>query len=95
MVRTGISSCIMHTHVTHYYQSVYYWLYKDEGAMTSKTSFDPDDSSLSQIDVLSIMPLQTVSSLRSQIVNAEGSVCKFSSVQFFAPKMRNRGPQRV
>ena len=39
--------------------------------MASKTSFDPDDSSLGRIDTLSIAPPQTVSSLRSQIVKAE------------------------
>ncbi|EDR05864.1 uncharacterized protein LACBIDRAFT_329317 [Laccaria bicolor S238N-H82] len=51
---------------------VYYRLYEEEGAMTSKTSFDPDDSSLGHINTLSIAPPQTVSSLRSQIVKAEG-----------------------
>ncbi|EDR05869.1 uncharacterized protein LACBIDRAFT_329325 [Laccaria bicolor S238N-H82] len=51
---------------------VYYRLYEEEGAMTSKTSFDSDDSSLGRVDTLSIAPPQTVSSLRSQIVKAEG-----------------------
>ncbi|EDQ99085.1 uncharacterized protein LACBIDRAFT_335382 [Laccaria bicolor S238N-H82] len=51
---------------------VYYRLYEEEGAMASKTSFDPDDSSLGRIDTFSIVPPQTVSSLKSQIVKAEG-----------------------
>jgi hypothetical protein len=60
-VPMGISSFIVHTHVTHCYPSVYYWLYEEEGAMaSSKTSFDQDDSSLGRIDTLSIVPPQTV-----------------------------------
>ena len=42
--------------------------------MTSKTAFDTDDSSLGRIDTLSIAPPQTLASLRSQVMSAEGLV---------------------
>ena len=42
--------------------------------MTSKTAFDTDDSSLGRIDTLSIAPPQTLASLRSQVMKAEGLV---------------------
>lgn len=42
--------------------------------MTSKTAFNMDDSSLGRIDTLSIAPPQTLASLRSQVMKAEGLV---------------------
>lgn len=53
---------------------VHYYLYDEEGAMTSKTAFNTDDSFLGRIDTLSIAPPQTLASLRSQVMKAEGIV---------------------
>ena len=49
--------------------------------MTSTTAFDMDDSSLGRIDTLSVVPPQTLASLRSQVMKAEGLVNK--TVQLF------------
>lgn len=53
---------------------VHYRLYDEEGAMTSKTAFDMDDSSLGRIGMLSIAPPQTLASLRSLVMKIEGFV---------------------
>jgi hypothetical protein len=53
---------------------VYYRLYDEDGALASKMSFDPEDSSLGRIDTHSIAPPQTVSSIRSQVMKVEGFV---------------------
>ncbi|EDQ99912.1 uncharacterized protein LACBIDRAFT_334602 [Laccaria bicolor S238N-H82] len=52
----------------------HYRLYDEEGAMTSKTAFDMDDSSLGRIGMLSIAPPQTLASLRSLVMKIEGFV---------------------
>lgn len=52
----------------------HYRLYDEEGAMTSKTAFDMDDSSLGRIGMLSIAPSQTLASLRSLVMKIEGFV---------------------
>jgi len=39
--------------------------------MSSKTAFDMDDSSLGRIETLSIVPPQTLASLRSQVMTVE------------------------
>ena len=49
--------------------------------MISTTAFDMDDSSLGRIDTLSVVPPQTLASLRSQVMKAEGLVNK--TVQLF------------
>jgi len=41
------------------------------GEITSKTHFDKDDTSLGRVDVLSIAPPRTVSSLKSRLLKAE------------------------
>ena len=60
---------------------VYYRLYDEDGVLASKTSFDSEDSSLGCIDTLSIPPPQTVSSLSSRVMKAEGFVTR--TVQLF------------
>jgi hypothetical protein len=55
---------------------VYYRLYDEDGALASKMSFDPEDSSLGRIDTHSIAPPQTVSSLSFQVMKAEGFVTR-------------------
>jgi hypothetical protein len=68
MVRAITLSDVEHPHV----YLVYYRVYDDMGEMTSKTHFDEDDTSLGRVDVLSITPLRTVSSLKSRLLKAEG-----------------------
>jgi len=50
---------------------VYYRVYDDVGEITSKTHFDKDDTSLGRVDMLSIAPPRTVSSLKSRLLKAE------------------------
>jgi len=67
MVRAIISSVIERPHV----YLVYYRVYEDVGEITSKTHFNKDDTSLGRVDVLSIAPPRTVSSLKSRLLKAE------------------------
>jgi hypothetical protein len=50
---------------------VYYRLYSKEGALVSKTSFKRDEPSLGRINILSIKPPQTVTSLKARICGME------------------------
>ena len=50
---------------------VYYRLYSKEGALVSKTSFKKDEPSLGRINILSIVPPQTVASLQARIYGVE------------------------
>jgi hypothetical protein len=63
------------------FDSVYYRLYDEDGALASKMAFDPEDSSLGRINTHSIAPPQTVSSIRSQVMRVEGFVNRI--VQLF------------
>jgi len=58
------------SHKPHY---VHYHIYDKDGAITSKTSFDPDDKSLGRIDTLSIAPPHTVASIKARIVKLKVS----------------------
>jgi hypothetical protein len=60
-----VIGCVAHRYPVHYR------LYDEEGAMSSKTAFDMDDSSLGRIETLSIVPPQTLASLRSQVMTVE------------------------
>ena len=60
---------------------VYYRVYDDMGEITSKTHFDKDDTSLGRVDVFSIAPPRTVSSLKSCLLKAEN--CVGDDVQLF------------
>ena len=60
---------------------VYYRVYDDVGEITSKPHFDKDDTSLGQVDVLSIAPPCTVLSLKSRLLKAED--CLGDDVQLF------------
>lgn len=51
---------------------VCYRVYRTQGAIVLKTSFDPDDNLLGRIDRFSIAPPHNVSSLKSRIANIEG-----------------------
>lgn len=55
---------------------VYYRVYRTQGAIVSKNSFDPDDHCLGRIDKFSLAPPHNVSSLKSQIAKAEGGITK-------------------
>ena len=50
---------------------VYYRLYSRESALASKTSFKRDEPSFGRINVLSIKPPQTVTSLKAPIAKVE------------------------
>ena len=58
------------------YYLVYYRVYRKQGAIVSKTSFDPDDNFLGRIDKFSIAPPHNVSSLKSRIAKVEGGITK-------------------
>jgi hypothetical protein len=58
------------------FHSVYYRLYDEDGVLASKMSFDSEDSSMGRIETLSVPPPQTVSSLSSQVMKAEGFVAR-------------------
>lgn len=58
------------------YYIVYYRVYRTQGAMVSKTSFDPDDNFLGRIDKFSIAPPHNVFSLKSRIAKVEGGITK-------------------
>ena len=60
---------------------VYYRVYDDVGEITSKTHFDKDDASLGRVDVFSIAPPRTVSSLKSRLLKEED--CPGDDVQLF------------
>ena len=60
---------------------VYYRVYDDVGEITSKTHFDKDDTSLGRVDVFSIAPPRTVSSLRSRLLKA--AECLGDDAQLF------------
>ena len=66
--------------------SVHYHIYDKDGAITSKTSFSPDDKSLGRIDTLSIAPPHTVASVKARIVKAEG-VALAQKIQLFEDMM--------
>ncbi|EDR04421.1 uncharacterized protein LACBIDRAFT_295048 [Laccaria bicolor S238N-H82] len=51
---------------------VYYRIYDENGEVTSKMSFNEDDTSLGRIEILSIPPPHTVASLKSCITKSEG-----------------------
>ncbi|EDR08950.1 uncharacterized protein LACBIDRAFT_326590 [Laccaria bicolor S238N-H82] len=51
---------------------VHYRVYDESGEVTSKTSFDKDDTSLGRINILSVSPPHTVASLKACIAKAEG-----------------------
>ncbi|KIJ90360.1 hypothetical protein K443DRAFT_116699, partial [Laccaria amethystina LaAM-08-1] len=57
-------------------RSVYYRVYRTQGAIVLKTSSDPDDNYLGRIDKFSIAPPHNVSSLKSRIAKAEGGITK-------------------
>jgi hypothetical protein len=50
---------------------VHYRVYDESGELTSKTSFDKDDTSLGRIHILSVSPPHTVASLKACIAKAE------------------------
>ncbi|EDR09192.1 uncharacterized protein LACBIDRAFT_296570 [Laccaria bicolor S238N-H82] len=54
---------------THY---VYYRIYDENGEVTSKMSFNTDDTSLGRIETLSVPPPHAVASLKSCIIKSEG-----------------------
>ena len=56
----------------HWGHSVYYRVYDENGEVTSKMSFDKDDTSLGRIETLSVPPPHTVASLKSCITKSEG-----------------------
>ena len=60
---------------------VYYRVYDDMGEITSKMHFDKDDTPLGRVDVFSIAPPRTVSSLKSCLLKAED--CLGDDVQLF------------
>lgn len=66
--------------------SVHYHIYDKDGAIPSKTSFNPDDKSLGRIDTLSIAPPHTVASIKARIVKAEG-VASAQKTQLFEDMM--------
>ena len=51
--------------------SVYYLVYDDDGEIVSKTSFDENNPSLGRINILSVPPPHTVSSLKNRIIISE------------------------
>ncbi|EDR01802.1 uncharacterized protein LACBIDRAFT_295543 [Laccaria bicolor S238N-H82] len=53
-------------------QYVYYRLYDDDSEAVSKTSFDESDTSLGRIDIFTIPPPHTVTSLKDRLVHVEG-----------------------
>lgn len=71
------------SHKPHY---VHYHIYDKDGAIPSKTSFNPDDKSLGRIDTLSIAPPHTVASVKARIVKAEG-VASAQKIQLFEDMM--------
>ncbi|EDQ99237.1 uncharacterized protein LACBIDRAFT_335221 [Laccaria bicolor S238N-H82] len=52
---------------------IYYHVYGEEGKVNLRAPFDKRDISLGCIDTLSITPPRTVASLKSRIVNVEGT----------------------
>ena len=48
--------------------SVYYLVYDDDGEIVSKTSFDENNPSLGRVNILSVPPPHTVSSLKNRII---------------------------
>lgn len=67
---TDVSKDLSETH-TKDTRHVYYRVYDDMGEITSKTHFDKDDLSLGRVDVLSIAPPRTISSLMFRLLKAE------------------------
>ncbi|EDR00157.1 uncharacterized protein LACBIDRAFT_334388 [Laccaria bicolor S238N-H82] len=51
---------------------VHYRVYDENSEVTSKMSFDKDDTSLGHIEILSVPPPHTVASLKSCIIKSEG-----------------------
>ena len=51
--------------------SVHYRVYDNNSEVTSKTSFDETDTALGRVDVLSIPPPYSVSSLKRRLIAAE------------------------
>ena len=67
MVCTRTLSVVEHPHV----YLVYCRVHDDMGEITSKTRFDKDDASLGRVDVFSIAPPRTASSLKSRLLKEE------------------------
>ncbi|EDR06553.1 uncharacterized protein LACBIDRAFT_328793 [Laccaria bicolor S238N-H82] len=63
--------------------AVYYRLYKEEGAVASKTSFDSEEFSLGRINILSVAPPRTVARLKSRVMQAEGLSSFWYNIQLF------------
>ena len=65
----AVLSCIIRNRP--YEFSVYYLVYDDDGEIVSKTSFDENNPSLGRVDILSVPPPHTVSSLKNRIIISE------------------------